>query len=208
MRPMSLTKYAAILLVLVSGLTACASAPPSDQTNACAIFDENRGWYRSASRAERKWGVPIEVQLAFIRKESSFDRKARPARGTFLWVLPGRRPSSALGYAQALDGTWDEYRQKTGNRSASRKNFADATDFIGWYVDSSARRAGISRDDAYSQYLAYHEGAGGYIRGSYKRKPEVRRRASVLATMASKYEAQLKRCEGRFRRDIPFVPFI
>ncbi|MCI5048020.1 MAG: transglycosylase SLT domain-containing protein [Aquisalinus sp.] len=205
---MSLTKLTALFLILVTGLSACASTPPSDQTNACAIFAENRSWYRATSKAERKWGVPIEVQLAFIRKESSFDRKARPERGKFLWVLPGKRPSSALGYAQALDGTWEEYRKKTGNRTASRKNFADATDFIGWYVDSSARRAGISRDDAYSQYLAYHEGAGGYMRGSWKRKPEVRRRASVVATMASKYEAQLKRCEGRFRRDIPLVPFI
>ena len=200
-------KLPVILLTLFT-LSACATTPPSNQADACAIFEENRSWYRAAQRTERKWDVPIAMQLAFIRKESSFDRAARPARGKFLFVLPGRRASSAVGYAQALDGTWDEYRKDTGKSGASRKNFADSTDFIGWYVNQSARRAGISTDDAYSQYLAYHEGAGGYVRGTWRSKPEVQRRASVVASTTSRYEAQLSRCAHKFRRDIPLVPFI
>ena len=208
MTPVTRAVFPALALMAVLALSACATTPPENQDNACRIFEQNRSWYKATRRVEKKWGAPISLQLAFMKKESSFDRKARPPRGKFLFVFPGARASSAKGYAQALDMTWDTYRNDTGNRGARRSNFADAADFIGWYVDQSAKRAGIAKGDPYNQYLAYHEGQGGYTRGSYKKKPAVKRRALQVASFAQTYEAQLSKCEKKFRRGIPLVPFI
>ena len=69
-----------------------------------------------------KWGVPVSLQLSFIKHESSFQRTARPPRKKFLGLIPGLRASSAYGYSQALDGTWKEYIQASGNSNADRKN--------------------------------------------------------------------------------------
>ena len=63
------------------------------------------------------------------------------------------------------------------------------------------RELGIARDDAHRLYLAYHEGRGGYRRGSWKGKPEVRRAAGRVAETARRYKAQLEGCESRFRCD-------
>ena len=75
--------------------------------------------------------------------------------------------SSAYGYAQALEGTWDDYRRSTGRRGADRDDFADSSDFIGWYMHGANRVNGVAMHDAYNQYLAYHEGKAGFARGSY-----------------------------------------
>ena len=79
--------------------------------------------------------------------------------------------SSALGYSQAIDGTWEWYLRDTGRRRADRTRFADASDFIGWYMNLNTRVNGIPTRDAYNQYLAYHDGQAGYARGSYRAKP-------------------------------------
>ena len=39
-----------------------------------------------------------------------------------------------------------------------------------WYNDQSHRRNHIFKTDAHHLYLAYHEGHGGYARGSYRGK--------------------------------------
>ncbi|MDB0003622.1 hypothetical protein N9E50_03135, partial [Alphaproteobacteria bacterium] len=69
--------------------------------------------------------------------------------------MPGSRPSTAFGYAQVTNPTWDWYKTKTGNKNASRANFYDITDFIGWYTTQSENIVGISKKDYYNQYLAY-----------------------------------------------------
>ena len=58
----------------------------------------------------------------------------------------------------------------TGNSWASRDDFADALDFMGWYTSKSQKVNGISKWDAYNQYLNYHEGWGGFSRGSHLQK--------------------------------------
>ncbi|MDG1431022.1 MAG: lytic transglycosylase, partial [Paracoccaceae bacterium] len=108
--------------------------------------------------------------------------------------IPKGRVSSAYGYAQALDGTWDEYRDKTGNWSGRRNNIYDAADFIGWYMSETRRRAGVSLNNAEHQYLAYHEGQGGYMRGSHKSKSWLLRVASEVGNRSSMYKRQLSRC--------------
>lgn len=189
-------------LVLLSG---CASGPPDQVHDACLILQDNRSWWRDLQRTERRWGVSPGTQLAFLKKESSFNRNARPARQRLLGFIPGARPSSAYGYAQALDGTWDWYREDTGRRGADRDDFGDAVDFIGWYANKSQRLSGISLDDPYSLYLAYHEGHGGYNRRTYRNKDWLLRAARTVQTDAARYDNQISRCERRLgRRLIPF----
>ena len=77
----------------------------------------------------------------------------------------------------------------------------DALDFVGWYNHKTWRELGVDRADAYRLYLAYHEGRGGYRRGTWKGKPEVQRYAKRVSETASAYRSQLARCEERFRCD-------
>lgn len=132
--------------------------------------------------------MPAQIQLAIIRNESSFRHNARPRSRS------GGYLSSAYGYPQAIDGTWEWYRRQTGNRRAKRTDFADAADFIGWYTDISQRLLGISKWDAYNQYLAYHEGHTGFRRGSYRQKRWLQRYAQRVDQHARVYGEQLRRC--------------
>jgi len=188
----------AILPLIVSLLVSCASAPPTSVADICAIFEDRRGWYSAAKHAEQRWGIPISVNMAFIYQESSFRPRAKPARSRFLWVFPGRRPSSAYGYAQALDETWKEYEQNSGNRRASRSNFSDAVDFVAWYNANSTRISGIPNNDARDLYYAYHEGNGGFQRATYLNKQWLVDAAARVQANSSRFALQLDGC----RRDL------
>lgn len=184
--------------IALAGLTlvgACASAPPKNPSDICAIFAEKRSWYRATRDAQYRWGTPKALQMAIIRQESGYDDDARPARGRFLFVFPGKRKSSARGYPQAVDGTWETYIRATGNRGADRDSFRDAADFVAWYARETRSRNGVPLTDAYRQYLAYHEGWGGYARGSYRSKSGLRATARRVAANTAAYQRQLRRCE-------------
>ncbi len=198
----------AVLAVIVLILASCATTPPENRENVCAIFKEKRGWYHAAMQSFEKWGVPVHVQMAIIHQESRFEPKARPPRNKFLGFIPTTRPSSAYGYAQAMDATWEWYQDKTGNHGADRDDFADAVDFIGWYGRTSHRRLGISKWDAYNQYLAYHEGHGGYKRKSYAKKKWLLGAARKVERNAARYSRQLATCKKELeRRRYWFWPF-
>ena len=136
----------------------------------------------------------MPVNMAFIYQESSFQARARPERSRLLWILPGPRPSSAYGYAQALDSTWQDYERLSGNRNASRANFSDAIDFVAWYNSNSYRLSGIARDDARSLYFAYHEGNGGFQRGSHRQKEWLLDAADRVQQNAVRFSTQLSAC--------------
>jgi len=187
----------AAVVCVVGGCS--ATNPPHHVDDACSIFREKKGWYEDAAEARKRWGVPIPIQLAFIRQESSFDGDAKPPRRKILGFIPGPRPSDAVGYAQALESTWDEYRKAVGARGADRDEFGDAVDFIGWYNARSARMCGIAKDDAYSLYLAYHEGPVGFRRGSHRGKRWLLGTAERVATRAARYDQQLSRCEDELQ---------
>lgn len=186
------------LPLLTSLLAACASSPPKSVANICEIFEDRRAWYRAAKNAERRWDVPISVNMAFIYQESSFQSRAKPERNRFLWIFPGLRPSSAYGYAQALDETWQEYEEKSGNSRASRRNFEDAIDFVAWYNANSSRISKISNDNAMHLYYAYHEGNGGYQRGTHRNKDWLLDAAGRVQANSSRFAYQLDDC----RRDL------
>ena len=203
---------AAIRVALVAGLVAlvagCASAPPTRQANLCEVLEQHPDWYDYARDSAEEWGTPIHVQMSFVRHESSFRADAKPPFEWFLFIPLGRA-SSAKGYAQAQDPVWGEYQAERGRWSRSRSDMKDALDFIGWYNYGTWRQLGIDRTDAYRLYLAYHEGRGGYRRGSWKKKPEVQGYAKRVSETARAYESQLSGCEERFRCDswYQFWPF-
>ena len=190
--------------ILISLLAACSTTPPSssDQANICSIFDGRKSWYRAAAETEDRWGTSIALQMAIIKTESNFKHDARPPRGRrrFFGIAKGKRPSSARGFAQALDGTWDEYKASADRPRASREVFSDATDFIGWYTARSSRSAGIAISDARSQYLAYHEGAGGFTRGSWRGNTQLIAIADRVAADTATFNRQLGACEGKLKR--------
>lgn len=178
-------------------LTGCVAVPPKHTDNICHIFDEKSGWYKDARKASKRWGSPIPIIMAFIHQESRFVARAKPPRTRILWIFPGPRKSSAYGYPQAKDETWKWYQEATGNGWSNRNNFDDATDFISWYNAQSSRRANIRPNDAYNLYLAYHEGIGGYQRGTYKSKPWLVAVARKVSVRANNYTTQLAGCEKR-----------
>lgn len=189
-----------LLIPLLLVLTACATtAPPQNTNNLCSIFEQRRNWFEAAKRSEERWGVPIPVTMAFIRHESGFNGKARPARRKILWLIPGPRPSDAYGYAQALDSTWRDYERAVG-RSASRSNFADAVDFVGWYNNMSYRMNDIERSDAFNLYLAYHEGNTGFARRTYENKRWLINAANGVQATANLYARQYASCERELNR--------
>ena len=167
---------------------------PKNQEDACSIVKQKKSWRSALKKTERKWGVSPGLQLAFIRTESNFRPTARTQRKYFLGLVPTGRISSAYGYSQALDGTWKEYKKSTGNRYHRRSNFAHSTNFIGWYVNKSNKLLGISRDNAYLQYLAYHQGQAGFKTGAYKTKSGLLKVAKKTAKTKKIFDRQLKKC--------------
>ncbi|MFC4892727.1 transglycosylase SLT domain-containing protein [Pseudofrancisella aestuarii] len=188
-----LLKTTLIICALIA-LSSCASKPPSNINNACSIIHEYPDWYYDMLDSYNRWGVPLNIQMAFIRQESSFRDGAKPPMQYWMGFIPVGRASSAYGYAQALDGTWDHYKKETKQSFVSRSSFSDSVDFIGWYLNNVHNKTGISKTDAYNLYLAYHEGIGGYKKGSHRNNSFLLNYAKKTAGVASKYSAQLKNC--------------
>ncbi|MBN2418921.1 MAG: hypothetical protein JXL81_06020 [Deltaproteobacteria bacterium] len=188
--------YCLILLLFSVTFYGCAT-PPKNPKNLCDIFDEKGGWYKDARRSYRRWGSPIPVMMAMMHRESSFKKKVKPARTRILWIIPGPRPSTAYGYSQALETTWNIYKRETGNYGADRDDFDDAIDFVGWYNHKSHIECGIKPDNAYALYLAYHEGQNGYNQGTYKDKAWLIKAAKEVASRAVYYRSQLNGCQKR-----------
>lgn len=183
-----------ILAVGALALVGCSATRPNRPGDLCAIFSEKPEWYEASREAYQDWGVPVPLQLAVIHHESGFHSDARPPRTKFLWIFPGPRVSSAFGYGQVLDGTWDTYQSSTGEHFADRDEFEDVVDFIGWYGHVGERRFGIPRADPYSFYLSYHEGHGGFSRGTHRGKSDVTRVAKGVAAQTRRYASQYQNC--------------
>lgn len=199
-RRVAVVFLAGLSLIVPLLFVACLGGPPQEPEDLCSIFREKRSWHRSAKQAYERWGVPEAVQLAIIHQESSFRANARPPRRRFLWVFPGPRLSSAYGYGQVIDETWEGYRRASGRRGASRDDFADVADFIGWYGDRIHKRTGVAKHDATEMYAAYHEGPGGYLRGTHLQKGWLSRVAVRVGHRADRYQAQYETCREDLER--------
>ncbi len=185
---------AAMILLLVASCGGGRYTAPRELDNACSIVKERPKYLRAFKRTERRYGVRPEVLMAMIHQESRFIGNARTPHRFALGIIPMGRQSSAYGYSQALDGTWDDYRSQTGNRRAKRDNIRDAADFMGWYMNQSNERLGIPMNDVRNQYLAYHDGHTGYSRGTYRSKRWLLEVADKVQSRAATYSVQLANC--------------
>lgn len=185
---------AVLALALLAGCAGRDDSRPRNVENACAMFADRPHWRAAIRDSERKWGAPAEVQLAIIWRESSFQGDARPPRGQVLGFIPTARASSARGFPQAIDGTWDWYRRETGNRGARRDVFRDSADFVGWYMAKTQSSNRVPMSDAFRHYLNYHEGHAGYRSGRWRGNANVQRAASQVEGKAAEYRVQLARC--------------
>ncbi len=176
-------------------LAACATPPPKNPDNICAIFKEHRDWYDAALDTKDKWGVPVHVPLAMMYQESSFKHDAAPPMEYFLGFIPIGRASDAYGYAQAKTMTWDDYIRETGNSWSSRSDFDDAMDFMGWFINKTYKINGVSKWDARAQYLNYHEGWGGYKRKTYRKKAWLMKVAKKVDARSKKFAQQYRGCK-------------
>jgi len=184
------------IITLAIILVACSSPPPRHQLNVCKIFRQYHSWYWDAQTTQRRWGIPISVQMAIIHQESHFRDSAEPPHKKILGFVLWLRPTTAEGYAQALDATWRLYLRDTHQRSARRSDFAKATDFIGWYANVFHREAKIPRRNAFALYLAFHEGIKGYQQNIYLRKPWLIKVAHHVQEVADIYHHQLIQCQS------------
>lgn len=187
-------KYAKLAVLLLAASCGSNHSAPRNLDNACELARERPQYFSAMKRTERRWGVPVHVQMATIYQESKFIGNAKTPHKFALGVIPMGRQSSAFGYSQALDGTWEDYQRATRSYGARRNKITDATDFMGWYMDQSEKKLGISKWDATSQYLAYHEGQTGYARGSHMQKAWLLRVAAQVGQRAETYQRQLIAC--------------
>jgi hypothetical protein len=194
---MSKTLRALIIVLLVASCGGGQSSAPRDLDNACTILKQRPEYYKAFRKVERKWGVPIHVQMATIYQESKFVADARTPFKYVLGVIPMGRQSSAYGYSQALDATWDEYRRAENRRTAKRDRIRDASDFMGWYMTQSKDRNGIPLTDARNQYLAYHEGHTGFSRQTHNRKAWLVAVAGKVDARSAMYREQISSCRLR-----------
>ena len=142
--------------------------------------------------------------MSFVYQESSFKADAKPERDKLLGIIPWFRPSTAVGYSQALTKTWEDYKDETGNNRASRKNFDDSADFIGWYA-SKGYYQGFEKTDARSLYLAYHEGYGGFKKKTYRKKQWLIKVADRVQDRSEKYQKQYWGCAKELKKKRFFI---
>jgi len=181
-------------------LQACQTLPPQDLDDLCGMFAQRPSWEEAAQSSRERWGVAEPILMAMLHQESRFQADAKPGWRRILGV-PVAPASSAYGYGQVKDGTWDDYRKATSNPSAKRNDFGDAVDFAGWYGDVIHRVAGVSKDDPFRLYLAYHEGPSGFRRRSFDAKPWLLGVAQKVEDRAELYGQQYASCGGE-----PFPP--
>lgn len=154
---------------------------PRLQEDACALLAARPHWRKALRQAHRYWRIEPWFALAFIHQESRFRPHAKSKSG-------------AYGYAQVKSATWQWYEKETGNRDGKPDRFDDALDFMGFYVSRNHSRNGVATGNVKNQYLAYHEGMGGFARGSYIGKPWLLKVADKVVDRAALYRAQLIEC--------------
>lgn len=186
--------FVVLLLIFLAACSSTSRTRPSNPENICEIFRQNQDWYKAAIDVQERWKVPLAVPMSMMYQESSFRYDARPPMGHFLFIPTGRA-SSAYGYAQAKDETWNDYKEQTGNSWADRDDFADALDFMGWYIWKSYRINKVATSDAFNQYLNYHEGWGGFRRRTYARKNWLLKVSAKVDARARRYSVQFSQCQ-------------
>lgn len=169
-----------------------------NKEDACIIVKKNPDWLKAMYRTQLVYNIPISTQLAFVKHESNFKRKARPLNKNRKSIFDKKYASTAYGYAQALDGTWKEYQTTFNNKRLKRTNYGHSVDFIGWYNNRHIK-AGMNPNNISHLYLAYHEGLGGYRKKTYNKKPWLVNYSKAVEMSAQKYHRQLNLCKPEIK---------
>ena len=176
-------------------IASCSSVPKYPQ-NACKIFGEKYFYLKHSRASSKKWGAPISSILAVINKESGFKRFAKPKRKKIFKIIPYKRPSSSLGFSQAVNKTWDLYKKENNKPRALRISFKNSSDFIGWYFWKTNKINKISFTDTRNMYLNYYLGWEGYKNKIYKKDPKAIIFAKSVERQAKIYKNQLQQCKS------------
>ena len=176
-------------------LVSCSSVPKYPQ-NACKIFGEKYSYLKYSRAASKKWNVPISSILAVINKESGFRRFAKPERTKIFKIIPYRRPSSSLGYSQAINKTWDLYKKENNKPIALRISFKNSSDFIGWYFWKTNKINKVSLKDTRNMYLNYYLGWAAYKNKAYEKDKKAIILAKNVEKQAKIYNNQLRECKS------------
>jgi len=188
-----------ICFILFFFLVSCSSVP-KHTSNACKIFGEKYLWYKHSKNSSETYGAPIHIILAFVNKESGFNRWAKPKRTKLFKVIPYKRPTSSFGYSQAVKKTWELYKTETNNPLALRTRFKDSVMFIGWYIHKTNKINKIPLGDSYRQYLNYYLGWGNYSKKVYKTDKKAIIFARSVEKQSNIYKAQLQECKKSLDR--------
>jgi hypothetical protein len=188
-----------IYFIIFFFIVSCSSVP-KNPSNACKLFGERYLWYKHAKKSSEKYGAPIHIILAFVNKESGFNRWAKPKRTKLFKIVPYKRPSSSFGYSQAVKKTWELYKLETDNPLALRTRFKDSVMFIGWYISKTNKINKISFNDSYRQYLNYYLGWGGYANKVYKTDKKAIIFAKSVEKQSKIYRSQLRGCQKSLDR--------
>lgn len=172
------------------------SIKTSNKQDACKMLQENPDWLYAIKRTSDKWNTPMSIQLSFVYHESSFVYNARPIKKRKGYAFGTEYASSALGFSQALNGAWGDYKKEQKPVKAMRTNFGDSVDFIGWY-NSKSHKIGIKPTDAYNLYLAYHEGRRGWQKGYHKKQKWLLNYAKSVQKKSEVYSKQINQCKLR-----------
>ena len=184
-----------LIYFIIFFFTAACSSVPKYPQNACKIFSQKYLWYKSTKKSSDTYGVPIYIILAFVNKESSFNRWAKPKRKKLFKIIPYKRPSSSFGYSQAVKKTWELYKTETNNPLALRTRFKDSVMFIGWYMNKTKKINKIPLNDSYRQYLNYYLGWGNYAKKTYKTDKKAIIFAKKVQEQSKIYKNQLTKCQ-------------
>ena len=188
-----------IFIVIFLFVQSCSSVPKYPQ-NACKIFGQNYLWYKSIKKSSDSYGAPIYIILAFVNKESGFNRWAKPKRTKLFKVVPYKRPSSSFGYSQAVKKTWELFKIETKNPLALRSRFKDSVMFIGWYMNKTKKINKIPLNDSYRQYLNYYLGWGNYAKKTYNTDKKAIIFAKSVEKQSKIYKNQLRECQKSLER--------
>ena len=183
-----------IYFTIFSLVASCSSIPKYPQ-NACKIFGQNYLWYKSIKKSSDLYNAPVHIILAFVNKESGFNRWAKPKRTKLFKVIPYKRPSTSFGYSQAVNKTWELYKTETENPMALRSRFKDSVNFIGWYINKTHKINKIPLNDSYRQYLNYYLGWGSYAKKKYKTDKNSIIYAKSVEKQSKIYKNQLRACQ-------------
>ena len=189
-----------IYLIFFFFIISCSSIPKYP-SNACKIFGEKYLWYKHSKKSSEVYGAPIYVILAFVNKESGFNRWAKPKRQKIFKIIPYKRPSTSFGYSQAVKVAWEQYKNDTLYFLALISRFKDSVMFIGWYINKTNKINKIPFNDAYRQYLNYYLGWKSYSKKKYKTDKKSIILAKKVEKQSKIYKNQLKECQKALNRN-------